>query len=44
LHYASENSGVCSPAELRQADHKAVIAWERFMRATFITTALEVDL
>lgn len=24
--------GITMPAELRQADHKAVIAWERFMR------------
>src|SRR5438270_13144490 len=24
--------GITTPAELRQADHKAVIAWERFMR------------
>src|SRR5271154_63957 len=24
--------GITSPEELRQADHKAVIAWERFMR------------
>src|SRR5712691_1174588 len=24
--------GITSPKELRQADHKAVIAWERFMR------------
>ena len=23
---------ITSPEELRQADHKAVIAWERFMR------------
>jgi hypothetical protein len=26
--------GITTPAELRQADHKAVIAWERFMRET----------
>jgi integrase/recombinase XerD len=26
--------GITAPAELRQADHKAVIAWERFMRET----------
>jgi integrase/recombinase XerD len=26
--------GITSPEELRQADHKAVIAWERFMRET----------
>jgi site-specific recombinase XerD len=25
---------ITTPAELRQADHKAVIAWERFMRET----------
>ena len=25
---------ITSPEELRQADHKAVIAWERFMRET----------
>jgi hypothetical protein len=25
---------ISTPAELRQADHKAVIAWERFMRET----------
>src|SRR5271167_794763 len=24
--------GIATPAELRQVDHKAVIAWERFMR------------
>jgi hypothetical protein len=24
--------GIAMPAELRQVDHKAVIAWERFMR------------
>jgi integrase/recombinase XerD len=24
--------GITTPAELRQADHKAVIAWERYMR------------
>jgi hypothetical protein len=30
-----------SPEELRQADHKAVIAWERYIRAAFIATALE---
>ena len=24
--------GIATPAQLRQADHKAVIAWERFMR------------
>ena len=26
--------GIASIEELRQADHKAVIAWERYMRAT----------
>jgi integrase/recombinase XerD len=26
--------GITGPEELRQADHKAVIAWERFMRET----------
>src|SRR5262249_52773397 len=26
--------GITTPAELRQADHKAVIAWERYMRET----------
>ncbi len=26
--------GITTPAELRQADHKAVIAWERFMHET----------
>jgi site-specific recombinase XerD len=26
--------GITTPAELRQADHKAVIAWERVMRET----------
>jgi integrase/recombinase XerD len=26
--------GITSPEELRQADHKAVIAWERYMRET----------
>jgi site-specific recombinase XerD len=26
--------GITTPAELRQADHKAVIAWERLMRET----------
>ena len=26
---------ITTPAELRQADHKAVIAWERYMRETF---------
>jgi hypothetical protein len=26
--------GIATPAELRQADHKAVIVWERFMRET----------
>jgi site-specific recombinase XerD len=26
--------GITAPAELRQADHKAVIAWERYMRET----------
>src|ERR1700730_2032769 len=26
--------GIATPAELRQADHKAVIAWERYMRET----------
>ena len=25
---------ITSPEELRQADHKAVIAWERYMRET----------
>jgi integrase/recombinase XerD len=25
---------ITTPAELRQADHKAVIAWERYMRET----------
>ena len=25
-------SGITTPAELRQADHKALIAWERYMR------------
>src|SRR5258708_26447906 len=25
---------ITTPAELRQADHKAVIAWERYMRQT----------
>jgi len=24
--------GVATPEELRQAEHKAVIAWERYMR------------
>ena len=24
--------GIATPEELRQADHKAVIAWERYMR------------
>ena len=27
-------SAITTPAELRQADHKAVIAWERYMRET----------
>src|SRR5215471_11813318 len=26
--------GIATPAELRQAEHKAVIAWERYMRET----------
>jgi site-specific recombinase XerD len=26
--------GITTPVELRQADHKAVIAWERYMRET----------
>jgi integrase/recombinase XerD len=26
--------GITTPAELRQADHRAVIAWERYMRET----------
>jgi hypothetical protein len=26
--------GITTPEELRQADHKAVIAWERYMRET----------
>jgi integrase/recombinase XerD len=26
--------GITTPSELRQADHKAVIAWERYMRET----------
>jgi integrase/recombinase XerD len=26
--------GITTPAELRQADHKAVIAWERYIRET----------
>jgi integrase/recombinase XerD len=25
---------IASPEDLRQADHKAVIAWERYMRET----------
>jgi integrase/recombinase XerD len=31
--------GITTPAELRQADHKAVIAWERYMRETERTAA-----
>ena len=30
---------ITTPAELRQADHKAVIAWERYMRETEHATA-----
>src|SRR3954468_6518922 len=30
---------ITSPEELRQADHKAVIAWERFMRETKFPSA-----
>jgi hypothetical protein len=26
--------GITTPQELRQGDHKAVIAWERYMRET----------
>ena len=26
--------GITTPAELRQVDHRAVIAWERYMRET----------
>jgi hypothetical protein len=31
---------ITTPAELRQADHKAVIAWERYMRESEHAAAL----
>jgi hypothetical protein len=34
VHHSMRSLAITTPAELRQADHKAVIAWERFMRET----------